>query len=218
MPRSHNDNDLRLRRETGFEGVLPLIPQLIAVCLAVSLCSVLHRVVYDEKVGGVTGDAGHNASAYHAAPSVGQLELQHVPDGASLHTEQRLAELLHLVQILPSELLRRVIVVAGLDDPVLRVPAEVPAWEALRDGDTFAVLRRSFYQQDVICVAGVLLDKLLHCVREEVAHLRPAPLLPVNVVQIPAVALSRQLTLGHLLLEIRSVTDRGHTLLLCGIL
>ena len=58
----------------------------------------------------------------------------------------------------------------------------------------------------------------MHCVREEVAHLRPAPLLPMNVVQIPAVALSRQLTLGHLLLEIRSVTDRGHTLLLCGIL
>ena len=128
--------------------MLPLAPQLLAVRLRRALLGVLDGVVYDDQVGRVARDAGHNAPADHLAPTVGQLELVRCPDAPLFHAEQLRPELLDLFDVLPPEPLGRVVVVAGLDDPVARIPAQIPAGEALRDRD--AVMRRGKVRTDQV--------------------------------------------------------------------
>ena len=56
VPRGSYDDDLRSSRQTGLDGAEPCRPQLLTEGRGVRFHAVLDRVVYDDKVAGVTGD------------------------------------------------------------------------------------------------------------------------------------------------------------------
>ena len=135
VPRGHNEDDFRPGSETGLQCVLPLAPQLFPVDGAVRLFPVFNGVVDDEQIRRVSRDAGHDAPGDHAPPAVCQFKLGLRPDAARFQAKKGAAELLHLLQVLPPEPFGRVVVIAGLDDPVFGIPPQIPAGKALRDGN-----------------------------------------------------------------------------------
>ena len=145
VPRCHDDDHLRLGLKTGLQGVLPLVPNLVAVVLAVRFFAVLNGVVNNQQVGRVARDARFDTGTEHPAPAVAQLKLVCCPNGPRLQTKKGSAELLDLLHVLSSELLRRVVVVARLNDSVLWVSPQIPTGKALRHGQRLTMLRRRFY-------------------------------------------------------------------------
>ena len=198
VPRGHNEDDFRPGSETGLQCVLPLAPQLLPVDGAVRLFPVFNGVVDDEQIRRVSRDAGHDTAGNHAPPAVCQFKLCLRPDAARFQAKKGAAELLHLLQVLPSEPFGRVVVVTGLDDPVFGIPPQIPAGKALRDGNRLPALRRGFDNQDVVGVPCVCLHKPLDLIGQEIAHAGPLPGGIVNVVQVSPVAAPRQLPSAQL--------------------
>ena len=120
VPRCHDDDHLSPRRETGLDRVLPLLPHLCAEGLAVGLLAVFNRVIYNDQVRGVAGDARTQTATDEPARVIAQLKLHSPVDIAYLDAEQRLPELLYLLFVAPTELLREVLVVAGNYHAVFR--------------------------------------------------------------------------------------------------
>ena len=201
MPRRHDHDDLRLGRETGLEGVYPFVPQLRPVGQAVRLLPVLHRVVDNHQVRGVTGYAGHDAAADHAPHMVVELKFRGAVDPPDLNAEQVLPVLPDLFLVPPAEALRRLVVVTAQNHAPLRKAAKCPGRKRLGQRHGLAVLRRCLHDQDVIRVARVGLQERLDLVCQVRGHPGRLPVWRVHEGQIVRVVPSRQLTLRQSVLK-----------------
>ena len=187
VPRGHDDDDLSPGAKARFDGVLPLLPEPVAVGLAVGLHAVFHRVVDDYERGRVAGYPGHYAAAYEAAPVRLELKFLGAVHLADPYAEQLLPQRAYLLLVSPAEALGKVGVVARDDNARLGVGAHVPAGQRLGHGHALSVLGRGLDDEDVVGVAGVPLYKALHTLRDEVGHARPPPHRPVDLCEIVAV-------------------------------
>ena len=131
VPRRHYDYDLRSRSESGFYGVLPLLPHFRAKRLAVRLFAVLYGVVNDDEVCGVAGDTGANASTDEAPCMTGEFKFHRAIDSTDMYIKQRIALALDFLFVAPTEFLCEILVVAGDDYALVRPSSHVPRGQRL---------------------------------------------------------------------------------------
>jgi hypothetical protein len=135
VPRGHDDDDLRSGGETGFDGVLPFIPDLAAPSLRVRFLTGLDRVINDDQIRRVARDAATDATAQNAAAMGGfQFNGVGTVDVANLDAEQLAALFFDLLLVPSHEASGKVIVVSGHDDAPIRVLAQYPRRQTLRHG------------------------------------------------------------------------------------
>ena len=142
MPRRHDHNDLRARSQTGFQGILPFLPDLVPRRLGIGLLPVLHRVVDQNEICRIARNAGEQAARDDAPHPVAQLQLRRPVYAADLNAEQVLSEPPDLLLVPPQKPLREALVVRRHDDPRLRMLSQIPARDGFRHRHAFPVLRR----------------------------------------------------------------------------
>ena len=70
VPGRHDQDHLAARRQARFQRVLPFLPQSFAEDGGVGLLPVFHRIVDDDQLRRIAGDAGHDAAADQPSPGV----------------------------------------------------------------------------------------------------------------------------------------------------